>query len=60
MNERNQDDRSQQIDLNDPPQLHHWITSLAVTEAQLKAAIQSVGNEAGKVRDYLGKTVARP
>ena len=60
MNERNQDDRSQQIDLNDPAQLHHWITSLAVTEAQLKAAIQSVGNEVGKVRDYLGKTVARP
>ena len=60
MNERNQDDRSQKIDLNDPAQLHYWTTSLAVTEAQLRAAIKSVGNEASKVRNYLGKTVARP
>jgi len=60
MNERKQADPGQQINPDDPTQLHYWLTSLAVTEAQLKAAVQAVGSEPGKVREYLGKTVARP
>jgi hypothetical protein len=60
MKERKQDDPHQSIDPDDPAQLHYWLTSLAVTEAQLKAAVQAVGGEPGKVREYLGKTVARP
>jgi len=60
MNERKQDDARQRIDPDDPAQLHYWLTSLAVTEAQLKAAVQAVGAEPGKVREYLAKTVARP
>ena len=60
MNERKHDSPGERINPDDPAQLHYWLTSLAVTEAQLKAALQAVGSEPGKVREYLAKTVARP
>ena len=60
MNERKADKPRSRINPDDPAQLHYWLTSLAVTEAQLKAAVQAVGSDPVKVREYLGKMVARP
>ena len=41
MNERKADDPRQRIDPDDPAQLHFWLTSLAVTEAQLRPRFSS-------------------
>jgi len=46
MNERKQDDAPQRIDPDDHAQLQYWLTSLAVMEAQLKAAVQAVRGQA--------------
>lgn len=50
----------QRIDIEDSDEVRNWCKSLAVTEDQLRDAVKAVGPQAGKVRDYLGKTVARP
>ena len=48
------------IDLNDAGQVRYWTTNLAVTDAQLRAAVEAVGSEPQKIRDYLARTIARP
>lgn len=48
------------IDINDPDELRNWTKSLGVTPDQLRDAVKAVGTQAAKVREFLGKTVARP
>jgi hypothetical protein len=48
------------IDLNDPDEVRNWTKSLGVTEDQLREAVRTVGSQAAKVREHLGKTVGRP
>lgn len=50
----------QRIDMNDPDEVRNWCKSLAVTEDQLRDAVKAVGVQADNVRNFLGKTVARP
>lgn len=51
---------TQQIDLTNPDAIRDWCKSLAVTEDQLRDAVLTVGPQAARVREFLGKTVARP
>ena len=44
------------IDLNDPDEVRNWTKSLNVSEEELQRAVQAVGNTAGKVYDYLGRS----
>jgi hypothetical protein len=48
------------IDINDPNEVRNWTKSLGVTPDQLKDAVKAAGTEVSKVKEYLGKTVARP
>jgi hypothetical protein len=50
----------QRIDIEDRNEVRNWCQSLAVTEDQLRDAVKAVGAQAAKVREFLGKTVARP
>lgn len=62
MSDDKRDARSdtQQIDLTNADAIREWCKSLAVTEDQLRDAVLTVGPQAAKVREFLGKTVARP
>ena len=48
------------IDVNDANEVRNWTKSLGVTPDQLRDAVKTVGTQASKVKEYLGKTVARP
>ena len=50
----------QRIDINDEYEIRNWCESLSVTEDQLRDAVRNVGPEVTDVKDFLGKTVARP
>jgi hypothetical protein len=41
------------ISLNEPYEVRDWTNSLAVTEFELREAIEAVGHSADKVREYL-------
>jgi hypothetical protein len=47
------------IDLHDADATPYWCKHLGVTEAHLAAAVESVGNRADHVRDYLERTKDR-
>ena len=47
------------IDLNDPDEVRNWTQSLGVSREELQRAVEAVGNTAGKVYDYLGRSRAR-
>jgi hypothetical protein len=44
------------IDMNDPDEVRNWTQSLGVTKEELQRAVEAVGNTAGKVYDYLGRS----
>lgn len=44
------------IDMNDPDEVRNWTQSLGVTREELQRAVEAVGNTAGKVYDYLGRS----
>ena len=44
------------IDMNDPDEVRNWTKSLGVTREELQRAVEAVGNTAGKVYDYLGRS----
>ncbi len=45
----------QRISLSEDHEVRSWTESLGVTEAQLRAAVKAVGNQADDVRRHLGK-----
>ena len=47
------------IDLNDPDEVRNWTQSLGVSREELQRAVEAVGNTAGKVYDFLGRSRAR-
>ncbi|HUP97181.1 MAG TPA: DUF3606 domain-containing protein [Usitatibacter sp.] len=44
------------IDLSDPDEVRNWTKSLNVSKEQLRQAVEAVGNTAGKVYDFLGRS----
>lgn len=44
------------IDMNDADEVRNWTESLGVTREELQRAVEAVGDTAGKVYDYLGRT----
>ena len=44
------------IDINDPDEVRNWTQSLGVSKEELQRAVEAVGNTAGKVYDYLGRS----
>jgi hypothetical protein len=51
---RGQQDRSR-INISQEHEVRYWTETLGVSQDQLKAAVQAVGNSADKVREHLGK-----
>jgi hypothetical protein len=51
---RGQQDRSR-INITQEHEVRYWTETLGVSQEQLKAAVQAVGNSADKVRKHLGK-----
>ena len=51
---RGQQDRSR-INISQAHEVGYWTETLGVSQDQLKAAVQAVGNSADKVREHLGK-----
>ncbi len=43
------------IDVNDPSELKSWSKSLGKSEAEIKAAVEAVGDSAEAVRIYFDK-----
>ena len=43
------------IDMNDPDEVRNWTKSLNVTKEELQRAVAAAGNNAAKVREYLGR-----
>lgn len=43
------------INLNEDYEVRDWMKSLGVTEEELRKAVATVGDEADKVREHLGK-----
>ncbi|MGF7080415.1 DUF3606 domain-containing protein [Mucilaginibacter sp. UYCu711] len=43
------------INVNKPSELSNWSDKFYVTHGRLKAAVNTVGNSAGKVESYLKK-----
>jgi hypothetical protein len=41
------------ISLSEDYEIRDWTEALGVSEAQLREAVDAVGNSAGKVREYL-------
>ena len=46
------------INVNEPHELRHWTQALGVDEAQLRAAVKSVGVMAADVRSHLATAKA--
>ena len=44
------------IDINDPDEVRNWTKSLGVSKEELQRAVDAVGNTAGKVYDFLGRS----
>jgi hypothetical protein len=44
------------IDMNDPDEVRNWTKSLGVSKEELQRAVEAVGNAAGKVYDFLGRS----
>ena len=44
------------IDINDPDEVRNWTQSLGVSKEELQRAVDAVGNTAGKVYDFLGRS----
>ena len=44
------------IDMNDPDEVRNWTKSLGISREELAKAVEAVGNTAGKVYDYLGRS----
>lgn len=42
------------IDINDPDEIRNWTQSLGVSKEELQKAVEAVGSQASKVREYLG------
>ena len=42
------------IDINDPDEIRNWTQSLGVSKDELKKAVEAVGPQAARVREYLG------
>ena len=52
--DRGEPDRSR-ISLDEDYELRYWTTTLGVSKEALKSAVNAVGNESYKVRQYLAK-----
>lgn len=48
------------IAVNEPHEVRSWTESLHCTEAQLREAVNAVGNSADAVRQYLARQSGRP
>ncbi|MNM42305.1 hypothetical protein D3C81_531380 [compost metagenome] len=46
---------AQRIDIHDRQEIRNWCASLGCTEAELKNAVDAVGDWADDVRTHLGK-----
>ena len=44
------------IDMNDEDEVRNWTKSLGVSKEELQRAVQSAGNNADKVREFLGRS----
>lgn len=43
------------INLSEDYEIQYWTRELGVSERELRAAVDAVGNTSGAVRDHLGK-----
>lgn len=44
------------IDMNDEDEVRNWTKSLGVSKEELQRAVQAAGNQADKVREFLGRS----
>jgi uncharacterized protein DUF3606 len=54
VSKRGEQDRDR-ISLNQEHEVRYWTKQLGITREQLYRAVDSVGNEAAKVREHLNK-----
>jgi hypothetical protein len=46
------------IDMNDEDEVRNWTQSLGIDKSRLQQAVQAVGPQASKVREWLGNSRA--
>ena len=44
------------IDMNDEDEVRNWTKSLGISRDELQRAVQAAGNQADKVREFLGRS----
>jgi len=44
------------IDMNDEDEVRNWTKSLGISREELQRAVQAAGNQADKVREFLGRS----
>jgi hypothetical protein len=44
------------IDMNDEDEVRNWTKSLGISKEELQRAVQAAGNQADKVREFLGRS----
>jgi hypothetical protein len=48
-------DADEELNINDPSQLHHWMEYWEVSERDLRMAVANVGTEVAELRIALGR-----
>lgn len=53
-------DAPRRVDLSDPQDVQHWVTTFCISERQLRTAIEQVGDSADTVERWLKISAGSP